>query len=161
MRVVTQVQRICILLEKQLYDCEKAQQALENITPERYNRWLVTFMIGLSCAAFSRLSGGNELVFVMTFIASSLGMAVRLQLAQYHFNPFLNFTVCAFVTTVISAQAVVFSIGNQPTIAMASSVLMLVPGFPLINSVADMLKGYTNMGLPALSWQHCLRWLPA
>ncbi|MFA0098544.1 threonine/serine exporter family protein, partial [Vibrio splendidus] len=32
-------------------------------------------------------------------------------------------------------------------IVMASSVLMLVPGFPLINSVADMLKGHINMGL--------------
>ncbi|MDW3189456.1 threonine/serine exporter family protein, partial [Vibrio sp. Vb0932] len=31
--------------------------------------------------------------------------------------------------------------------AMASSVLMLVPGFPLINSVADMLKGHINMGI--------------
>ncbi|GAM76855.1 putative membrane protein [Vibrio ishigakensis] len=30
---------------------------------------------------------------------------------------------------------------------MASSVLMLVPGFPLINSVADVLKGYINMGI--------------
>jgi uncharacterized membrane protein YjjP (DUF1212 family) len=24
---------------------------------------------------------------------------------------------------------------------------MLVPGFPLINSVADMVKGYINMGI--------------
>ena len=24
---------------------------------------------------------------------------------------------------------------------------MLVPGFPLINAVADMLKGYINMGI--------------
>ncbi len=30
---------------------------------------------------------------------------------------------------------------------MAASVLLLVPGFPLINSVADMFKGHINTGL--------------
>ncbi|CSD44237.1 putative Inner membrane protein [Vibrio cholerae] len=51
------------------------------------------------------------------------------------------------MTSVISAQAVIYQLGNKPTIVMASSVLMLVPGFPLINAVADMLKGYINMGI--------------
>jgi uncharacterized membrane protein YjjP (DUF1212 family) len=30
---------------------------------------------------------------------------------------------------------------------MASCVLLLVPGFPLINSISDMVKGYINTGL--------------
>lgn len=40
-----------------------------------------------------------------------------------------------------------YSLGNDPHIALASSVLLLVPGFPLINSLADILKGYVNMGI--------------
>ncbi|GAL13965.1 putative membrane protein [Vibrio astriarenae] len=104
-------------------------------------------MIGFSCACFSRLAGGDAVVFVMTFIASAFGMIVRQELGHRHFNPLLNFAATAFVTSTISAQAVIFSIGNRPTIAMASSVLMLVPGLPLINAVADMLKGYINMGI--------------
>ncbi|MEZ8825583.1 threonine/serine exporter ThrE family protein [Vibrio amylolyticus] len=147
MRVITQIQRICIMLEKGILDSRLAQQKLNKITPERYNRWLVVFMIGLSCASFSRLAGGDFNVFLMTFIASSIGMIVRQEFGHRHFNPMVNFSVTAFVTTIVSAQAVIFSIGNQPTIVMASSVLMLVPGFPLINSVADMLKGYINMGI--------------
>ena len=83
----------------------------------------------------------------MTFLASSVGMIVRQEIGHRHFNPFLNFSVTAFVTTLISAQAVTFQIGNEPFIAMASSVLMLVPGVPLINAVADILKGYVNMGI--------------
>ncbi len=104
-------------------------------------------MIGLSCAAFSHLAGGDLGVFAMTFLASAGGMTVRQEIGHRHFNPLLNFAVTAFVTTLISAQAVIFDIGNLPTVAMASSVLMLVPGFPLINSVADMLKGHINMGI--------------
>ncbi|MDP2572929.1 threonine/serine exporter ThrE family protein [Vibrio penaeicida] len=147
MKVVTQVQRICILMEKGLLDYKLAKSKLAEISPERYNRWLVVFMIGLSCASFSRLAGGDWSVFAMTFLASSVGMIVRQEIGHRHFNPFLNFSVTAFVTTLISAQAVTFQIGNEPFIAMASSVLMLVPGVPLINAVADMLKGYVNMGI--------------
>ncbi|WP_394145740.1 threonine/serine exporter family protein [Vibrio atypicus] len=147
MRAITQVQRICIMLERGIIDHVMAQHKLNQISPERYNRWLVVFMIGLSCAAFSRLAGGDWIVFMMTFIASATGMVVRQEIGHRHFNPLLNFAATAFVTTAVSAQAVIYELGNSPSIVMASSVLMLVPGFPLINSVADMLKGYINMGI--------------
>ncbi|MDD9196400.1 threonine/serine exporter family protein [Aliivibrio sp. S3MY1] len=147
MRAVTEIQRICIMSEKGLLDCHEASVKLDAISPERYNRWLVIIMIGLSCASFSRLAGGDWPVFMMTFLASSLGMMVRQEIGHRHFNPLLNFGITAFVTTLISSQAVIYNIGNTPFLAMASSVLMLVPGFPLINAVADMVKGYVNMGI--------------
>lgn len=147
MRVITQVQRICIMLERGIIDYSMAKQKLNGISPERYNRWLVVVMIGLSCAAFSRLAGGDWVVFAMTFLASSTGMVVRQEIGHRHFNPLMNFAATAFVTTVVSAQAVIYDLGNAPFVVMASSVLMLVPGFPLINAVADMLKGYINMGI--------------
>jgi uncharacterized membrane protein YjjP (DUF1212 family) len=147
MRAVTEIQRICIMSEKGLLDCHEATVKLDAISPERYNRWLVVVMIGLSCASFSRLAGGDWPVFMMTFLASSLGMIVRQEIGHRHFNPLLNFGITAFVTTLISSQAVIYNIGNTPFLAMASSVLMLVPGFPLINAVADMVKGYVNMGI--------------
>ncbi|WED22145.1 threonine/serine exporter family protein [Vibrio sp. JC009] len=147
MRAVTQVQRICIMMEKGVLNYSLAQERLNKISPERYNRWFVVLMIGLSCASFARLAGGDWLVFAVTFTASAIGMIVRQEIGHRHFNPLLNFAVTAFVTTFISAQGMVFGIGNHPFIAMASSVLMLVPGFPLINAVADMVKGYVNMGI--------------
>ncbi|MGC9423033.1 MULTISPECIES: threonine/serine exporter family protein [Vibrio] len=147
MRVITQIQRICILMERGLLDYSMAQHKLNRITPERYNRWLVVVMIGLSCSAFSRLAGGDWIVFAMTFLSSAIGMIVRQEIGHRQFNPLLNFAATAFVTSLISAQAVMYQLGNKPTLVMASSVLMLVPGFPLINAVADMLKGYINMGI--------------
>lgn len=90
---------------------------------------------------------GDWMVFLITLIASSVGMIVRQEIGHRQFNPLINFAATAFVTSVISAQAVIYQLGNKPTIVMASSVLMLVPGFPLINAVADMLKGYINMGI--------------
>ncbi len=147
MRAVTETQRICIMAEKGLLNPSQIQLKLNEISAERYNRWLVVVMIGLSCACFSHLAGGDWPVFMVTFVASSLGMIVRQEIGHRHFNPLLNFGLTAFVTTLISGQAVVYQIGEQPFLAMASSVLMLVPGFPLINAIADMVKGYVNMGI--------------
>ena len=147
MRVVTQVQRICIMLERGIIDPPMAQHKLEKISPARYNRWLVLVMIGLSCASFSRLAGADWPVFFLTFFASSVGMFVRQEIAHCHFNPLVNFGVTAFVTTLISGFGQVYQIGEAPFLAMASSVLMLVPGFPLINAISDMVKGYANMGI--------------
>ncbi|VDZ81113.1 putative inner membrane protein [Salmonella bongori] len=42
---------------------------------------------------------------------------------------------------------------KTPTVAMAASVLLLVPGFPLINSVADMFKGHINTGACTLGYR--------
>ncbi|SHO55622.1 threonine/serine ThrE exporter family protein [Vibrio quintilis] len=147
MKVVTHIQRLCIMMEKGIIDYIFAQQKLNKIEPERYNRWIVVGMIGLSCGAFSHLAGGDWIIFLATFISSAAGMIVRQEIGHRHFNPLLNFAVTAFVTSIISAQAVLYEWGNKPSLVMACSVLMLVPGFPLINSVADMLKGYANTGI--------------
>ena len=156
MRVVTQVQRICIMMERGLLDHTMAQHKLDTVSPQRYNRWLVVIMIGLSCASFSRLAGGDWSVFGMTFLASAIGMMARQEMAARHFNPLLTFSATAFVTSLVSTQAINYHIGNTPTLVMASSVLMLVPGFPLINAVADMLKGYVNMGIARFTFASLL-----
>ncbi|MGF1757980.1 threonine/serine exporter family protein [Photobacterium sagamiensis] len=147
MQVVTEIQRVCIMAERGVIDVDGVHQRLEQIKPLRYNRFLVIVMIGLSCASFSRLAGGDWPVFLLTFVASSVGMFVRQEIAHAHFNPLLNFGVTAFVTTLISGLGQVYQIGETPFLAMASSVLMLVPGFPLINAVSDMVKGFSNMGI--------------
>ncbi|MBV7298865.1 threonine/serine ThrE exporter family protein [Enterovibrio paralichthyis] len=147
MRVITEIQRILIMTEKALLDRHSVKKRLARLSPDRYNRWLVAVMVGLSCASFSRLAGGDFPVFFITFVASFFGMLVRQEVAHRHFNPLVNFGITAFVTTLISSFGAMQEIGNQPYLAMASSVLMLVPGFPLINAVSDMVKGYVNMGI--------------
>ncbi|WP_375056322.1 threonine/serine exporter ThrE family protein [Zobellella sp. DQSA1] len=147
MQMVSEVQRICILTEKQLLDCRTATHRLGRLKPLRYPRPLVILMVGLSCASFARLAGADWPVFALTLAASSCGIWVRQELALRHFNPLLNFAGTAFVTTLISSQGLLHQWGAQPFLAVPSSVLMLVPGFPLINAAADMVKGYINTGL--------------
>ena len=74
-------------------------------------------------------------------------MQVRQWLALLHFNPLVNFAAAAFVATSIAAQGVIYQWVDRPKVAMSASVLLFVPGFPLINAVSDMVKGYINTGI--------------
>ena len=148
MQVLCEIQRICILAEKKLLEnTAEVRARLDAIKPFRYNRWWVVVMIGLSCGSFSLLFGGDWPVFLNTTLASAVAMFVRQEFAHRHFSPLLNFAATAFVATLIASLATVFSWGAQPQLAMAACVLLLVPGFPLINAVLDVVKGYYNMGL--------------
>jgi len=77
-------------------------------------------------------------------------MSVRLLLGPVHFNPLVTFFITAFAATSVAGLAVLVPVGTAPKVAMASSVLLLVPGFPLINGVSDMVKGYINTGISRL-----------
>lgn len=147
MQVVIEIQHLCVMLENKTLDLEGMLFKLNNIHTYKYNRWLVVFMIGLSCAAFCHLRGGDLAISSLTFLASSFGMMIRQEFTKHHFNPLLTFTITAFVTTLIASTGIIFKIGNYHFYAMACSVLMLVPGFPIINSVSDMVKGYVSMGI--------------
>ncbi len=147
MRTVTDVQRIMLDAEEGRLDIAGVTARLDNLTQERYNRWIVAVMIGLSCACFARLAGADLPACGITFAASFVAMTVRHQLAHLHFNPLVNFFIAAFVATSIAAQGLIHELTDKPRVAMAASVLLLVPGFPLINSVADMVKGYVNTGI--------------
>jgi uncharacterized membrane protein YjjB (DUF3815 family) len=53
----------------------------------------------------------------------------------------------AFVATFIAALGVLLQLGSNPQIALAASVLLLVPGVQLINSGKDLLEGHMVTGL--------------
>lgn len=148
MHVVTQVQHIVIMTEHRLLDVADVTKRLANIKPLRYPRWLMVMIVGLSCGCFSRLNGGGWDAFVVSFFASGMAMYVRQVLTARQMNPLINFCITAFVATSASGLLMRLSLFQSVSlVAMPASVLLLVPGFPLINAVADMFKGHVNTGL--------------
>ncbi|MBX3060993.1 MAG: threonine/serine exporter family protein [Anaerolineae bacterium] len=115
--------------------------------PGAYNRWLVVGMVGLACAAFSRLFGGDWPVFGVTFVAAAVAMLTRQELIRRQLNPFLMVTACAFVAGLIASSAAWLHLSQQPQIAMSAAVLLLAPGVPLINAAHDLIRGYMSNGV--------------
>ena len=147
MTVVSSVQRIMLAAEEGKMDRAAVHRALDRLQVHVYPPWLVLLMVAVSCACFACLSGGDWAVCALTFAASLCGMRVRQWLAARHFNAVLVFMATAFVASLVAGLGVRYRIGNDAHIAMAAAALMLVPGFPLINSLSDVLKGYMNMGI--------------
>lgn len=139
MHVVTEVQHAVIMAEHKLLDVAGVEKRLTGIKPLRCPRWLVVTIVALSCGCFSKLNGGGWDAFMVTMLASGVAMYVRQVLTSRHLNPLINFCITAFVATSVSRLLLrVPTFHQTSTVAMAASVLLLVPGFPLINAVADM-----------------------
>ncbi|QLE84399.1 threonine/serine exporter family protein [Shewanella sp. Scap07] len=152
MTIICELQRICLLTEKGLYGLAEVRKRVNRIEPRSYPKRYLIPMIGLSCASFCHLFGGDLAASVLTFLASSVGMLVRLQIAKHHFNLLVNFAVTAFITVGIAQLGYHFELTATPKLPMAASVLMLVPGFPMINAISDMVKGHLNVGIAR--WGH-------
>ena len=146
MSIVCDIQKIVMDIEKKSYDVTYLLAKLKEIQPNYYNRWLVIFMVGIACASFSYLQGSDWAAFFITFLASGTAMFVRQELSKRRFVMIITFGITALVATLIASISQINNISSTPNIALASSVLLLAPGFAFINSFLDSLKGYLSMG---------------
>jgi uncharacterized membrane protein YjjP (DUF1212 family) len=144
MSIVCDIQKMLIEVEKTQHDVDWVNETMKNIQPNYYNRWLVVLMVGFACASFAYLYGTDLIGFSITFVASAIAMFVRQELAKRRFVLIITFGVTAFVATLIASISQYFS--TEPSIVLASSVILLAPGFPFVNSFLDSLKGYLSMG---------------
>ncbi|MDO4894427.1 threonine/serine exporter ThrE family protein [Moraxella sp.] len=123
------------------------ETAFDQMDRTTYPNALMALFVGLSCACFAYLNGGGLAISAITLVAGFVAMRMRLYLSAHHFNPFVVVIITAFVATLLGAFAYFFKLGDNADIAVAASVLLLVPSFPIINSLSDILKGYINMGV--------------
>ncbi|MEG0836329.1 MAG: threonine/serine exporter family protein [Akkermansia sp.] len=126
-------------------DFKKKYKAI--LAKPRMSRWLVLFLVACANASFCRLFQGDIWAMGVVFIATLVGFFVRQELLERRMNLMIVFIICAFIASMVGSLAVCFKLGTTPSIALASSVLFLIPGVPLINAVIDILEGYVLMGI--------------
>lgn len=147
--VVCAVNEISRQVEQGTMDRKAVRAELEWIDAlERpYNRWLVAGMVGVSCGAFSQLFGGDAPIFFATWVAATIAMIIRQELTQRQFNTYLTVIVTAFIAGLSASLPTVFGWLESADTTLAASVLLLVPGVPLINAVEDIIKGHSVTGI--------------
>jgi uncharacterized membrane protein YjjP (DUF1212 family) len=114
----------------------------------------VAVAIGLASGAFSYLNDGDMLGTSAAIAAGGLGQAARMLMFRRHLNQYAVTTLCAILASG-SYCLIVAGIsrqGFQPSDAVGfiSSVLFLVPGFPLVASLLDLLQHQTMAGVARL-----------
>lgn len=112
-----------------------------------YPRLVVLSLVALAGASFCRLFGGEGWELVVTFVASFFGLFIRQEAIKKRFNPYLAIAFASFAASMIAGLSVKLGIGDSPEHALATSVLFLIPGVPLINSLTDLIDGNTLNGI--------------
>lgn len=135
------------LFDKEIPFNEFAANINELKNAPKYPIWLVRLFIGIACGCLCIIAGGNWIDSAFAIIASFIGLIVKQEMVKKGFNLMVSITCSSFVTTTVSGMNALFNLGTFPTSSVATAVLFLIPGVPLINSIIDLIEGYIPTGL--------------
>lgn len=128
--------------EKGLTISETEQAFCEIKKMPHYNWWIISFVVGFACAGLCLFASGDCYNALVAWIAAFLGSLIRFKVAEMNFNSMISIGIAAFVTTLITGFGAINNIGVFPEAAIATGVLYLIPGVPLVNCVIDLIEGY-------------------
>jgi len=148
---LSKVQRVLNLVQRvKLGDItyQDVRDELDSIDSMRpvYSTGLTVLAVGVACAAFCFLFGGSTREAGVVLGVAGLAQLLRhLLLHTTSLGRFLTTTVVAafasFAATAVSAWA------GCSQVTVAASLLLLVPGVPLVSSTADLFRGDTLAGI--------------
>ncbi|WP_080905379.1 threonine/serine exporter ThrE family protein [Parabacteroides sp. Marseille-P3160] len=145
---LTLVSRLSWKVCEERLPIDMAEEAFASIkTQPHYSTWLIAIAVGCSCSGLCLFAGGDFLSVLVTFIASFMGYLVQVEVVRRRYNPMLAITIAAFVTTIVTGLGTLLHLGEHPEASMATAVLYLVPGVPLINCVIDLIEGYLSSSI--------------
>lgn len=124
---------------------EEAKKLFDEIKiTKHYNPWVTCISVGFSCAGLCIFYGGDYTNAFIAFLAAFIGYRLRVFLSRMNYNILIVVTLAALLSTIITCLGGYWGLGNYPESAVATGVLYLIPGVPLINSVIDLIEGYTT-----------------
>ena len=154
MGALTKLHQICLNVKAgKLKDPQEILQAINAVKAKTYDKRLLILIEAIAASAFAFLNGGNLAIMAATFCGGLILMFVRFYLLSRGFFECFVFTVSAFcgsTFTLIVAKCLMALPTNEISIAVMSTTLLLVPGFPFMNGFLDVFKGYMDVGISRL-----------
>jgi len=117
-------------------------------TMARYSNMQIAAAVGAASGGFAFLNGAGVPELVAATIGGGCGQWLRLWLSRRQLNHYGVAALCAvmasgvYVLTAVLARYVGFGFANYPA-GFIASVLFLIPGFPLIAGLFDLLQYQT------------------
>ena len=135
---------------------EARLDAIEAVPP--IHSLLVTALgVAAASGAFSYINGGGPVEVVGAMAAGGIGQTLRSLMFRRHLNQYAVTAICAVVATSIFClilqliQAAGFPTPDHAA-GFISSALFLVPGFPLVAALLDMLQNQVNASVSRLAY---------
>ena len=122
------------------WSIEKIESEFKKIRAEKkYSRIQVLLAVSLAGAGFCNIFGGDYTNMLVAMLSTFTGLFVLQEAHKRDFNMYFRVLLASFVASSVASLGIVYDIGESPHIALATSILFLVPGVPLINSFTDLL----------------------
>jgi uncharacterized membrane protein YjjP (DUF1212 family) len=124
--------------------------------PPLHPAFVVGAAVGLASASFAYLNGGSVPALIAAFIAGGLGQTLRGVLLGRRLNQYAVTALCAVVAAGLFCLVATLQdrtgIGRNSAAGFISSVLFLVPGFPLVAALLDLLQHQMVAGIARLTY---------
>ncbi|WP_298635629.1 threonine/serine exporter ThrE family protein [uncultured Mobiluncus sp.] len=154
-----------------LSEANRLMNRIESYKPE-FNKVANTLAAGFACACFCFLNRGGLIECVLAGLAAGFGQTVRRMMMSKKTNHFAVWMTAGFAASLVYigcavlletmlqraySPAVLAAIPPWITadplgfrVGIVSAVLFLVPGFPLITSMLDLVRLDLSAGIPRL-----------
>ena len=104
-------------------------------------------LLSVANAAFCELFGGDGGAMALVFAATAFGICARYLLSKLKINLKIQYIAVSFAVSFIVSLGARYGFSATPDIAVGSSILFLIPGVWLINSVFDILNENMLVGI--------------
>lgn len=132
------------------------RMALIERTPARYSAGPTSAAVGAACGAFAFLNGGGFVEIAAAAVGAGCGQAVRSLLLARRGNQYAVHAICALIASAgyVACAALLVragvGAGARHAAGLISSVLFLVPGFPLVAALLDLFQHEMPVALSRL-----------
>ena len=124
------------------------EEKLKDLRKENYYSLHKTlFYSGISTSTFTILFGGGLKEFICAFFIGILTKLLAINLGKSNLNEFFINTICGCLISISSILCLQFGIIKELDKLIAGSIMLLVPGLALTNSIRDLLEGQLVSGL--------------
>ncbi|MDY3048933.1 MAG: threonine/serine exporter family protein [Rothia sp. (in: high G+C Gram-positive bacteria)] len=143
---------------------ERIEPAVANATLTRiekekplYSPLLLALAAALACAAFAFLNRGGVIECAVVLLAAFAGQILRSTLAHRGLNHMAVWMLCGLLSAgiyvgVMSALIAPGLIADNHLVGFISSILYLVPGFPLVTGMLEIARMDFSSGISRLTY---------
>ncbi|MDO4898520.1 MAG: threonine/serine exporter family protein [Rothia sp. (in: high G+C Gram-positive bacteria)] len=122
-----------------------------------YAPWLLALAAGLACAGFAFLNRGGAIECAVVLLAAAAGQFLRSTLAHRGMNHAAVWMLCGLLSGSLYVGAINLLItpgliADNHLVGFISSILYLVPGFPLVTGILDLFRMDFAAGINRLTY---------
>jgi uncharacterized membrane protein YjjP (DUF1212 family) len=113
--------------------------------PPNYPPWIVVLAVAVACGAFAFIVGGGLIEAFAAMVGAGAAQAIRLRMVRAKLNPIVVTVVCSAIATAVSygllqAAPHLGIVPKLPRAGVVASVLLMVPGVPLVTAMLDLTR---------------------